>query len=136
MARIVLTALGVVHLVGTVWHGAAHTELAIGLSAAQNAFVYVVILFAPLVAIGLLWTRHFTLGCWLFLASMGGSLLFGVYYHYVFVSPDNIHHLPPGSAAAHSRFTLSAAVIALLELTSTLSAAFVLGLQMRQADEW
>ena len=129
MARIALTLLGAAHLILAIWHGAAHTELAVMLSPAQNVFVYVVIVFAPLVAVSLLWTRHARLGLWLFLTALCGSLLFGTYYHYVFVSPDNIHHLPPGSAEAHARFALSAAVLALVELASALCAAFVLGWQ-------
>jgi hypothetical protein len=127
MARIALTVLGAVHLVVSVWHGAAHTELAVALSPGQNLFVFGVIVLAPLVAVGLLWTRYVRLALWLFLTVLCASLLFGAYYHYVFVSPDNVHHLPAGSAAAHERFALSAAILALVELASTLCAAFVLG---------
>jgi hypothetical protein len=127
MARFALSVLGAVHLVAAIWHGATHTELAVALSPAQNLFVYVVIVLAPLVAVGLLWTRHVSLALWLFLTAMCASLLFGTYYHYVFVSPDNIQHLPVGSAAAHARFALSAATLALIELASALCAAFVLG---------
>jgi hypothetical protein len=126
MVRIALTALGAVHLVAAVFHGSAHTELAVVLSPAQNLFVYAVIVCAPLVAVGLLWTRHVRLAIWLFLAAMGASLLFGTYYHYVVISPDHIHHLPAGSAAAHTRFAVSAALLALIELASTLCAAFAL----------
>jgi len=127
MARIALTVLGAVHLIVAIWHGATHTELAVSLSPAQNLFVYIVIVLAPLVAVGLLWTRYVGLALWLFLIALCASLVFGVYYHYVLVSPDNIHHLPPGSAAAHARFALSAAILALIELASALCAAFVLG---------
>jgi hypothetical protein len=128
MVKIALSLLGVVHLLVAVWHGAAHTELAVTLSPAQNLFVNVVIVLAPLVAVGLLWTRYVPHALWLLLISMCGSLLFGTYYHYVFVSPDNIHHLPPGSAAAHARFGDSAAILALSELVAALGAAFALGL--------
>ena len=76
---------------------------------------------------GLLWTRHVRLALWLFLTAMCASLLFGIYYHYVFISSDNIHHLPPGSAATRARFVLSAAILALIELVSALYTAFVLG---------
>jgi len=130
MPRIALTALAAVHLVAAIWHGAAHTELGVALSPAQNLFVYVVVVLAPLVAVGLLWTRHMGLALWLFLIAMCGSLLFGVYYHYVFISPDNIQHLPAGSTAAHARFALSAEILALIELASALCAAFVLGWHM------
>ena len=126
-----LTALATIHLAVATWHGAAHTELAVGLSPAQTVFVYAVIVFAPLVAVGLVWTRHVTPALCLFLAALCGSLLFGVYYHYVFVSPDNIHHLPAGSAAAHGRFASSAALLALIELAAALYAAFALGRQSR-----
>jgi len=127
IARVVLTALGALHLVIAMWHGAAHQELGVALSAPQDLFVYVVIVLAPLVAVGLLWTRYVRAGLWLFLIALCGSLLFGTYFHYVFVSPDNIEHLPAGSVAAHARFTLSAAILALIELGSTLGAAFALG---------
>ena len=132
IARMTLTALGAVHLGVAIWHGAMHSELAVALSPAQNLFVYAVVVLAPLVAVGLLWTRYVGFGLWLFLTAMCASLLFGTYYHYVFVSPDNIQHLPAGSAVAHARFALSAAILALIELASALSGAFVLGWHMRR----
>jgi hypothetical protein len=127
IARIALTVLGAVHLVVAFWHGEVHSELAVALSRGQNFFVYAVVVLAPLVAVGLLWTRYVTLALWLFLTALCASLLFGTYYHYVFVSPDNVHDLPAGSAVAHARFALSAAILALIELASALCAAFVLG---------
>jgi len=126
-ARIVLTVFGAIHLAVVIWHGAMHRELAVALSSAQSLFVYVVIVLAPLVAVGLLWTRYIQLALWLFLTAMCASLVFGAYYHYVFVSPDNIHNLPPGSAGAHARFVNSAAILALIQLESALCAAFVMG---------
>ena len=126
-AKIALTVLGAVHLVVAIWHGNMHAELAVALSPAQNLFVYAVVVLAPLVAVGLLWTRYLQLGLWLFLTASSASLLFGAYYHYMFVSPDNIHHLPAGSAAAHAGFVLSAAILALIELVAALGAAFALG---------
>jgi|ERR1700687_694498 len=127
MTRIAITALVVIHLVASVWHGDAHTQLAIELPPEKNVFVYVVILIAPIVAAGLVWTRYISVGLWVFVLSMIGALLFGVYHHYILVSPDNIGHLPGGSPAAHSQFVASAAVIALLELASALYGAFCLG---------
>ena len=126
-ARIALTVLGAVHLIVAIWHGGMHRELAVALSPGQNLFVYVVVVLAPLVAVGLLWTRYVRPALWLFLTALCASLLFGAYYHYVFISPDHIHHLPAGSGAAHARFALSAAILALIELASALCAAFVLG---------
>jgi len=126
-ARAVLTGLGALHLVVSIWHGAAHAELNVLLSPAQTLFVYAVILGAPLVAIGLLWTRYEGPSLWLFLVAMAASLLFGIYYHYVFVSPDNVHHLPTGAAEVQEHFVESAGIVALVELAGALAAAFVLG---------
>jgi hypothetical protein len=127
MSRIAITAVVVIHLVATVWHGAAHAELAIQLPPEKNLFVYVVILLAPIVAAALVWTRYADLGLWLFLLSMLAAFLFGAYHHYVLVSPDNIGHLPDGSPAAHAHFIRSAAAIAVLELASALYGAFAIG---------
>ena len=127
MTRIVITGLVVVHLVATLWHGDAHQQLAIGLPPEKTIFVYVVILIAPIVSAGLVWTRYVSIGLWVLVLSMLGALLFGAYHHYVLVSPDNIGHLPVGSPEAHSQFIYSAAVIALLELLASLYGAYCLG---------
>ena len=124
MAKIALTGLVAIHLAVTLWHGSAHTQLGILLPPEKNAFVYIVILIAPIVAASLLWTRYLLAGVWAFFLSMVGALLFGAYHHYVLVSPDNVGHLPPGTAEAHSHFITSAAAIALLELASALYGAF------------
>ena len=44
---------------------------------------------------------------------MAGSLLFGAYYHYVFVSPDHVSHLPPGDA--QGLFRVTAALLSVTE---------------------
>ncbi len=133
MTRIAITALVVIHLAATLWHGDAHTKLSIGLSPEKTIFVYVVILIAPIVAAGLVWTRYVSIGLWGFFLSMLGALLFGAYHHYVMVSPDNIGHLPVGSPESYSQFISSAAVIALLELVSALYGAFCLGSHRAQS---
>jgi len=127
MTNIAITILVAIHLAVAVWHGNAHTELAIALPPAKNAFVIIVILIAPLVAAALMWTRYVLVGLWLFFLSMLGALLFGAYHHYILVSPDNIGHLPHGGADAHSTFITSAGALALLELASALYGAFCLG---------
>jgi hypothetical protein len=124
--KAVLTALVAVHLLVTVWHGRAHAVLAVTLSPLQNAFVLVVIVLAPILAAILVWTRYLRSGAWIFFLSMLGSLLFGAWHHYVLISADNVHHLPGGGAGAQSSFIQSAAVLALLELVSTLYGVFCL----------
>ncbi len=125
--RIAIAVLVAIHLAVTLWHGYAHRELGIALPPAKNAFVFVVILIAPLVAAAIAWTRHAGAGLWIFFLSMLAAMLFGAYHHYILVSPDNIGHLPHGSAAAHSKFISSAAALGLLELASALYGAFCLG---------
>jgi NADPH:quinone reductase-like Zn-dependent oxidoreductase len=127
MTKLVITGLVIVHLAASIWHGGAHTSLAITLPAEKTLFVYIVILIAPIVAAALVWTRFFSIGLWVFFLSMLASFLFGAYHHYLLVSPDNIGHLPAGSPEAHSQFITSAAVIALLELAAALYGAYCLG---------
>ena len=98
-----------------------------------GAFVYVVILIAPIVAAVLVWTRYISIGLWMFFLSMLGALLFGAYHHYVLVSPDNVNHLPNGIPEFHAQFVTSACIIALLELASALYGAFCLGLLHAQS---
>lgn len=126
MTKLVITGLAAVHLIASLWHGSAHTRLRIELSTEQTLFVYVVIIIAPAVATILVWTHYVSTGLWVFFLSMLGSFLFGGYHHYILVSPDNIHHLPPGTPESHSQFTTSACVIALIELASALYGAFCL----------
>jgi hypothetical protein len=57
---------------------------------------------------------------------MLGSFLFGVYHHFLVVSEDHVRHLPAGSADVQSAFIVSAAALAVLELVSTVYAAFCL----------
>lgn len=43
MTNILIAGLVTVHLAASLWHGSAHTQLAITLPPGKNAFVYVVI---------------------------------------------------------------------------------------------
>src|SRR5262245_51650397 len=126
MARVALAVLVAFHLAVVIWHGGAHTALAIALSPGKTAFVVIVILIAPPVGAILMWTRYVRAGVWMIFLSMLGALLFGVYHHYILVSPDNVGHLPAGSAAARSAFVSSAAVLSWLEFVSALCGAFYL----------
>ena len=127
MTRIVITGLVLIHLAATLWHGSTHKQLSIDLPPEKTLFVLIVILLAPIVAAVLIWTRYTSMGLFVFFLSMLSALLFGVYHHYVLVSPDNISHLPGGSAESHSQFVASACIIALLELASALYGAFCIG---------
>ena len=126
ITKYAITVLVGIHLIATLWHGDAHTRLAIELPPEKTAFVLLVILVAPIVAAALVWTRFAHVGLWVFVISTLGALLFGVYHHYVMVSPDNVAHLPAGNPGHHSQFISSAAVIAFLELVSVVYGLFCL----------
>ena len=102
------------HLVVSIVHGRSHESLAVGLSSWQNTYVLTVIVITPLVAMGLIWTRYARTGLMLLVASMAGSLIFGVVYHYVVISPDHVSHLPPGDA--QGLFRTTALLLVLTEL--------------------
>lgn len=127
MSKIAVAGLVVVHLAVALWHGDAHTQLDVVLPFEKTLFVYLVILIAPIGAAALVWTRYASAGLWVLFLSMLAAFLFGAYHHYVLVSPDNIGHLPAGSAASQAQFIDSAAVLALLELATAVYAAFCLG---------
>ena len=92
------TVLVAVHGLINGAHGAAHWELGVELSKWQETFIVVVVGLSPLVAAVLLWTAYARLGAVILTGSMAAALVFGVYYHYVAVSPDHVEHLPPGDA--------------------------------------
>lgn len=85
-----VTAIVVAHLLINVVHGLAHRELRVGLAPLDKVFVIVVILIAPLVAMGLVWAARRWLGLILLFFSMLGSLLFGLYHHFLVAGPDHI----------------------------------------------
>ena len=112
---VLLSTLSVLaHLVVSIVHGRAHESLAVGLSSWQNTYVLTVIVIAPLIAMVLIWTRLARPGLLLLLISMTGSLIFGVAYHYVVISPDHVSHLPPGDA--QGLFRATALLLILTEL--------------------
>ncbi len=113
MKRWIGTAVVLAHFVVVLFHGSAHTQLKVGLATWQNVFVLVVIVVAPLLAAILIWSRFSRFGFLLLAASMAGALIFGVYFHYLAISPDHVSHLPPGDA--QGTFRLTALLLAITE---------------------
>jgi len=118
------------HLVVSIVHGRAHEGLSVGLSNWQNIYVLTVILIAPLIAMLLIWTRLARDGLVLLVISMAGSLIFGVAYHYIVISPDHVSHLPPGDA--QGLFRTTAVLLILTELFGV--AVGLWGLRKSNAD--
>jgi hypothetical protein len=84
------TAIVVAHLLVNIAHGLAHRELRVGLDPGASIFVIVVVLVSPLLAMVLVWTARKRLGLILLSISMFGSLLFGLYHHFLVASPDHV----------------------------------------------
>ena len=113
MKRWIGTAVVLAHFAVVMFHGSAHTQLKVGLAPWQTAFVLIVIVIAPLLAAILIWTRFSRFGFGLLALAMGGALVFGVYFHYLTISPDHVSHLPPGDA--QGTFQLTALLLAITE---------------------
>lgn len=122
-----VTIVVLAHLVVNLLHGNAHTSLGVGLSGWQQVYVYGVILLAPLLALGLSFTRYARDGLWLLLLSMFGSLIFGFLYHFIIISPDHVAHLPAGTAQGIFRIT------ALLLLITEALGVVVAGMALHQS---
>ena len=111
------TAIVLVHLLVNLVHGAAHRELHIDLSAAEKLFVAVVILAGPLLAMALLWTQWQRLGLGLLALTMAGSLVFGLYHHFVAMGPDHVGAQVAGFWG--TTFVVTACVLFLAEALGT-----------------
>ena len=84
------TTIAVIHAIANGLHGLAHLEIPIPLSLLQSLFVGIVIFLIPIIAAVLLWTHFYRIGSWLLLSSMAGSILFGLYNHFIAISPDHV----------------------------------------------
>jgi hypothetical protein len=89
-----LAALGLIaiHFVVVLLHSFAHQSLSVNASPAQLAFIFPVIIVAPVVA-GLMLPKFEKFGTVLLIASMIGSFMFGVYYHFIAETIDHVAHV-------------------------------------------
>jgi hypothetical protein len=85
------------HALVSVPHGLAHAQEQAYLPRVATAFVIVVIVLAPFVALGLLRLNKPRVGALLLFGSMLGALLFGITFHYLLPGADNVAHVPAGS---------------------------------------
>ncbi|HEX8922475.1 MAG TPA: hypothetical protein VF766_13465 [Pyrinomonadaceae bacterium] len=116
--RLKLTALWLVvfHFVIVVLHSIAHEVLAVKATAAQLAFIILVIILAPLIA-GLMLRKLRRAGAVLLTASMLGSFVFGLYYHFIADTIDHVAHVAHLQPAFWSQmFQTTAYLLALSEI--------------------
>jgi len=111
------------HIVINAIHGSAHQQLGVSISDFQSAYVFLVTLMAPIVAvIMLLFLNKPKIargGAWLLLVSMLASLLFGIVYHIVIPSPDNIFMVMQNPSLYSMVFTSTAIVLLIIEGVGT-----------------
>ena len=109
------------HFLISLVHGVAHSRLQIDMNLWQSVYILLVITLLPLVSGVLIWRRG--RGGFLLLAgAMMGSLVFGVYYHFIAVGADNVATLGLHPWAAP--FQLTAALLAILESVGVLTGIF------------
>jgi hypothetical protein len=118
------------HFLVSAVHGAAHQVLHIKLSPFQLAFVFVITTAAPLLSAILLLMRRARVGAFLLMFSMAASLLFGLWHHYIQMSPDHISqvwYLPNRYWSVAFQFTAS--LLAVIELFGTVVGLYLLSLR-------
>ena len=124
-----MTVVVVAHLAANIGHGVAHASLGVKASGADTVFIVLVIFAAPVIA-AMLWTKEQRGGAWLLLGSMSAAAVFGVYGHYLTISPDHVDHLPKGDL--QPLFRLSAALLVWFELAGV--AVGILGIAGGKKD--
>jgi len=105
------------HLAVSIFHGLAHQGAMVGLTALGNLYVLVVITIAPLVAGVLLLTRWARQGALLLALSMLGSFVFGVWYHFLSATSDNVMEV---HGPWRSSFLWTAIALAIIEFAGML----------------
>jgi hypothetical protein len=124
-------AIVLAHAAVSVPHSAAHVAEAIWLPLAANIFVVLVILLAPFVALGLLYTRQMRAGALLLFASMLGALLFGIAFHFVLPGPDNIAEVPLGQW--RNPFLVTSVLLAVIEAAGAVVGGWMFVMSSRSA---
>ena len=112
-----ITALTVVaiHFVVVVLHSMAHNVLPVEATPAQLAFILPVIIVAPLVA-GVILIKFEKAGMILLTATMLGSLIFGIYYHFIADTIDHVAHVAHREPLFWSQmFVVTSYVLAITE---------------------
>jgi hypothetical protein len=119
------TGVVILNLMANLPHTASHLgQHVVSLPTWQLAYVTLVIFIAPVAAAVLLWTRYREVRGWLLLASMVGSFVIGLAYHFLIPGPDNAFTLEPG--AWQRAFWVSAVLLSLIEGAGSLVGVWIL----------
>src|SRR5215212_7919075 len=123
IVRYAILVVVLAHIITTGLHDIAHQQLGVSISDFQSAYVFLVTLVAPITAaIMLLFLNKPKIqrgGAWLLLVSMLASLLFGIIYHMVLPSSDNIFTVMQNSSLYGVVFTSTATLLLIVEGVGT-----------------
>jgi hypothetical protein len=119
--------LVLIHLVVSTLHGWAHQAAMVTLTTFGYIYVIVIITLTPLVAAAFLFTRKKKIGALLLAVSMSGSFIFGVWYHFLSQTNDNVTQV---HGPWHSTFLWTATALAVIELAGT-----VVGFRLFRASD-
>jgi hypothetical protein len=107
------------HIIINGIHGIAHQQLGVSISDFQSAYVFLVTLVAPIAAVIMLLflnkPKILLGGAWLLFVSMLASLLFGIIYHIVLPSSDNIFAVMQNPSLYSVVFTSTAILLLIVE---------------------
>ncbi|KAI9130337.1 hypothetical protein [Acaryochloris sp. CCMEE 5410] len=92
-----ITRVVIAHTLISALHGLAHLLIPVPISVLQALFIAGVISALQIVAVLLVWRQQVKWASTVLLVSMAGSLLFGLYNHFVVISPDHFFQMPPTS---------------------------------------
>jgi|AntRauTorcE11898_2_1112593.scaffolds.fasta_scaffold43752_2 hypothetical protein len=107
----VVTVVVTAHLLVNAAHGLVHWVIPVALTPFQFGYVLVVVGCGPLVALRYARRGSEALAGAVLAASMVGSLLFGVAFHFVLSTPDHVHAVPVGAWHVHFEWTAVASAI-------------------------
>ena len=103
--KLTATFFVMLHLLIVLAHGKSHSQLHIHPTTWQGIFIALVIVIGPILAMSLLWMGLRIVGLVLLSATMTGSLLFGVVYHFLIPGSDNALELHAGHWESLFRMT-------------------------------
>ena len=135
---LMLTSLGLVgfHFLTSALHAVAHEVLSVKATPAQLAFIIPVIIIAPVIS-GVILPRFRRAGAALLLASMAGSFVFGLYYHFVAHTIDHVAHVARLEPAFWSAtFRVTAYLLAVSEVGGVAAAVMTLARPVRRSNRY
>jgi len=117
---LIITGLYAIRMAINIVHGHAHDTLAVPLAPWQTAFVWLVIVIGPTIALAWLWMRPSAAVSWSLAALLIASWLFGMYFHFGPMNPDHVSAQQGGDAPM---FKMTAQALLIVEPLVAITAA-------------